>query len=50
VRFAGNTDIDGLCGLFDVVIRRRLGNAAAFASTGSYPAVAIPAALSETWR
>jgi hypothetical protein len=27
-----------------VVIRRRLGNAAAFASTGSYPAGAIPAA------
>jgi hypothetical protein len=27
-----------------VVIRRRLGNAAAFASTGSYPTVAIPAA------
>jgi hypothetical protein len=27
-----------------MVIRRRLGNAAAFASTGSYPTVAIPAA------
>ena len=27
-----------------VVIGRRLGNAAAFASTGSYPTVAIPAA------
>ena len=27
-----------------VVIRRRLGHAAAFASTGSYPTVAIPAA------
>jgi hypothetical protein len=45
VRFAGDTDIEGLCGLLDdTVIRRRLGNAAAFASTGSYPTVAIPAA------
>jgi hypothetical protein len=36
--------------LDDTVIRRRLGNAAAFASTGSYPTVAISAALNETWR
>ena len=51
VRFAGDTDIEGLCDLLgDLVIRRRLGNAAAFTSTGSYPTVAIQAALNETWR
>ena len=45
LRFTGDTDTEGLCGLLaDMVIRRRLGNAAAFASTGSYPTVAIPAA------
>jgi len=49
VRFAGDTDIEGLCGLLgDMVIRRRPGNAAAFASAGSYPTVAIPTALNET--
>ena len=35
VRFAGDTDIEGLCGLLVyMVIRRRPGDAAAFASTG----------------
>jgi hypothetical protein len=48
VRFAGDTDIERLWGLFNVVIRRRPGNAAAFGSTGSYPTVAIQAALNET--
>ena len=51
VRFAGDTDVEGLCGLLDdTVIRRRRGNAAAFASTGSYPTVAILAALNELWN
>jgi hypothetical protein len=38
VRFTGDTDIEGLYGLLDdTVIRRRTGDAAALASTGSYP-------------
>jgi hypothetical protein len=50
MRFAGDTGIERLCGLLNVVIRRRHGNAAAFGSKGSYPTVAVQAALNETWR